>query len=112
MGKGCPKSITWDPEESIEFVCVLVMGRLDAGVDKKGGGELKFPDGEGNLAGGRAELGICGDKGGKLIVFIGGTLTAGSPMFLFSTGANGKGVVNEDGDVFIPGCSCEGLLYI
>ena len=53
-GKGCPKSITWEPEESTELVCLLVAGKLDGGVGKNLGEELKF-------AGGRTELGICGD---------------------------------------------------
>ena len=73
---------------------------------------MKFPDCEGNFAGGRTEFGICGDKGGKLVLVIGGTLTDGCPIFLLFIGADGKGDVNEEGGVFRPGGSCEGLLYI
>jgi hypothetical protein len=100
----------WEPEESTESVCVLVVGKLAGGVGKKDGEELN-PDGEGNVAGGRTEFGICGDKGDKFVVLIGGTLTDGCLIFLLFIGVNGKGAGKEEGAVFILGESC-GLLYI
>ena len=69
---------------------------------------MKFPDGEGKFAGGRTEFGVGGDE---LIVVTGGTVTEGCPKFPFLIGVNGKGAVKEGEGVFMPGGSCEGLLY-
>ena len=99
--------MTREPEGFTGFVCVLFVGKLVGGVGNKDGGELRFPDGEGNLAGGRAKLEFCG---GKLVLVIGGTVTVGCGVFLSFVGANGKGADKEGNGVFITGGSCGGLL--
>lgn len=87
---------------------VLVVGRLDGGGRKNDRGELKFPDGEGNVAGGRTVFWICGDG---LMYVRGGTLTVGCPIFLLFPlliGGSVNGAEKEEG-VPAPGGSCEGL---
>lgn len=104
--KGCPNSITPESEELTELLGVVIVGSLDGDAGKKDGGELRLPDGEGNVAGGRTVFWICGDI---LPLVMGGTLTVGCPIFPLLIGVGGNGAVKEDGCVLTPGGSCEGL---
>jgi hypothetical protein len=100
--------MTRESVEFIELLSVLVVGRSDGGARKKDRGELKFPDCEGNVAGGRIVFWICGDG---LLYVMGGTLTVGCPIFpLFPllTGGSVKGAENEEG-VLAPGGSVKGV---
>lgn len=73
------------------------------------GGELKFPDGEGNVAGGRTGFWFCGNE---LLFVMGGTLTVGCcgfPLFIFRGGSvNGGACI---GGAIAPGDIGE-VLYI
>lgn len=107
LGKGCPNSITPDSFGFTELEGVLIIGKFPGCVGKTDGGEFTFPDGEGNLAGGRTEFGIAGDE---QVLVMGGTLTDGCPVFPLFIGVNGKGERIEGNGVFTPGGSCKGLL--